>query len=268
MREYHFLVASLPELFFDKKGQHIDLLSYYTDLKYYLHPDDYKSIWFLRLETDNKNLINILSKNNKSFIEGGNYTSEELEKEIKTPENLPKYLIEFINSYKTLGNKRSYAENEKNLFHLFYSYIERSDVNSFIKKWYNFELTLRNIITSIIADSYGRKAENELFGNDELKAEIIYCKSKHIDLSHILPNYPRLVQIMNVKDIIEREKQLDKFRWDYITELSLFNYFTIETIITYTVKLLIIKRWETNEDEKGTNMLNNMINELKNPYVL
>jgi len=73
---------------------------------------------------------------------------------------------------------------------------------------------------------------------------------------------------MNVKDIIEREKQLDKFRWDYITELSLFNYFTIETIITYTVKLLIIKRWETNEDEKGTNMLNNMINELKNPYVL
>ena len=67
MREYHYLVASLPELLLHRKGKQLDFDFYISELKFNLHPDDYKKVSFLLFETDNENLLNIVSENNKTF---------------------------------------------------------------------------------------------------------------------------------------------------------------------------------------------------------
>ena len=132
MREYHFLVSSLPELFFNKKNQLINIESFFNELEKYLHPDDFKIVKCLRYETDNTNILNLLADNNKVFIEGGNYTISGLEAEIKSPENLPNYLIEFISYFNKEGESIDFTKIEKHLFNLYYDYVINLN-NSFLQ---------------------------------------------------------------------------------------------------------------------------------------
>jgi len=263
MREYHFFISSLPELFFDKKGQPLNFDSYLNELKVYLHPDDFNKVAYLRYEPDNENLLKLLSEENKEFIAGGNFSKEELEQEIKSPMLCPPYMAEFISFYNNTGNKNSYAENEKKLYNLYYEFVINCNT-PFLKDWFSFEFYLKNITTAILAPNLGLKPENEMIGDHSTIDEIIFYRSKNFDLNHLLPHYPKLVQILNQKDLLVRERQIDQFKWDYLNELTLFKYFTIEVILSYTLKLKILLRWENIEMEKGKNRFDNIINELQN----
>ena len=65
-------------------------------------------------------------------------------------------------------------------------------------------------------------------------------------------------------DILERERQIDEYKWNIINELSLFNYFTIEALLSYTLKLKILIKWSNIEEDKGKERFMNIINELQN----
>ena len=264
MREYHFLISSLPELSFEKKSLPFALDFFYKELEYYLHPNDYKTVCYLKCETDSYNLLNLLAESDKPFRPGGNLTQEELEKEIKSPNSLPHCLSNFIDYYHKSAKSENYASLEKQLFSMYYNYINNSD-NQFITKWFTFDLNLKNILAHIVSELLETDPRNEMVGDQVTIDEILFYRSKNFDLNHRIPNYKTLLQIVNQKDILEREKQIDKFKWDYLDEITLFDYFTLEVILSYIIKLKIIQRWEEMDVEKGTAQLNTFINELQNP---
>ncbi len=99
MREYHYLISSLPELFYDKKGKPLDFDFYLNELKFCLHPDDFNLVKYLLYETDNENLLNLILEKNRPFITGGYFSKDELTNEIKYPNKLPDYMKEFISYY-------------------------------------------------------------------------------------------------------------------------------------------------------------------------
>ncbi len=264
MREYHYLISSLPELYFEKKSQPFSLDFFYKELKYYLHPDDYKTVCYLRQETDNYNLLNLLAANEKPFLPDGNYSLKELKEEINSPKTLPENIIEFIEYYNKSVKSENFASLEKKLFNIYYSYVLNSE-NQFLQTWFTFNLNLKNLIAAILSEKLESNPSNEMIGNQSIIDEILFYRTKNFDLNHRIPNYKIFIQIAHQKDLLEREKQIDKFKWDYLDEITLFDYFTIEVILSYIIKLKILKRWEEMDDEKGIARFDKIINELQNP---
>jgi len=264
MREYHFLISSLPELSFEKKSLPFTLDFFYKELEYYLHPIDYKTVCYLRCETDSYNLLNLLAENDKPFKTDGNFTREELETEIKSPNKLPQCLSNFIDYYTKSNKSKNYASLEKQLFNMHYNYLINSE-NLFIRKWFSFDLNIKNILAHVVSELLETNPGDEMIGDQAAIDEILFYRSKNFDLNHRIPNYKKFLQLINQKDILEKEKQIDKFKWDYLDEITLFNYFTLEVILSYIIKLKIIQRWEEMDAEKGMSQLNTFINELQNP---
>ena len=61
-RNYYYLIAGFPDILVDQKKLPYPLIELKQELKYHLHPDDYKLVEYLFLQYDNTNFLNILLK--------------------------------------------------------------------------------------------------------------------------------------------------------------------------------------------------------------
>ena len=98
-RNYYYLVAGLPDIILDQKKVPFTLIEFKQELQYHLHPKDYQLVEYLFLPYDNSNFLNILLKNDAEFNPLGNYSESFLIEEIKEPENLPAYMLKFLEAY-------------------------------------------------------------------------------------------------------------------------------------------------------------------------
>ena len=59
-RNYYYLVAGFPDIVLDQKKIPFSLAELKQELKYHLHPNDYRLVEYLFLEYDNINFLNLL----------------------------------------------------------------------------------------------------------------------------------------------------------------------------------------------------------------
>jgi hypothetical protein len=97
-----------------------------------------------------------------------------------------------------------------------------------LKKWQEFDTTLRNELVKIRASRKHVEPEKYL-RQDRESAQFI----SHIAISaHRNPA------------LLEAEKIIDQERWRYLDELCFGHYFDLDFLIIYCLKLLILERWE------------------------
>ena len=63
---------------------------------------------------------------------------------------------------------------------------------------------------------------------------------------------------------MEREKKLDALRWNWIEDATFFDYFTIERIFAFLLKLEMIERLISLDKERGNQLFRSIIESLKN----
>ena len=71
-----------------------------------------------------------------------------------------------------------------------------------------------------------------------------------------------LIQLLSDKDMLSKEKGLDKLRWKKINELLEFDYFNLEVVLGYVVKLSLLERWRVLDDKRGAEVLNSIVEKL------
>lgn len=59
---------------------------------------------------------------------------------------------------------------------------------------------------------------------------------------------------------LEREKAIDKLRWDSVEELAGFDPFTGRAVLAYTLKLLLARRWQQMSEADGKAKSEGIIN--------
>lgn len=64
-------------------------------------------------------------------------------------------------------------------------------------------------------------------------------------------------------NIVEREKALDKIRWEKADELQGFDSFGAPTVLAYLVKLGIVGRWANLDAATGREMYDKLVNGLR-----
>ena len=265
-RNYYCFIAGLPEIFFEQSKSIFKPLELKDALKETLHPADFEIIQYLYLEYDNKNIINLLVKSDQhNFNKLAVYSKKERQDAIKEPEgdyNIKQYLLDFINEYIDSEDKRSVAYWEKNLLDKYYKYIINVP-NAFLKKWFEFDFMVQTITTAITARRFNLDTEDNLVIINDLVEQIAKSNSKDFGITIEYPFVEEIIKIYEEEDLLRRERLLDKFRWEWLDENTVFEYFSLEKVISILLKLRIVERWIIADNEKGKELFVKILDEIK-----
>jgi len=263
------LIAGLTDIIIDGNKPKETSREFKNELTNQLYASDYKLVELLYLQYDNQNLLNLLLKQDNQFHTLGNYTEEYLEKQIKEPTDIIWYMKQFIINFTAETSDELKLSSENQLQSLFYGHILQVK-NDFLKQWFKFDRNSKNILTAINCRKYAYDIEKQLIPvkNDNLVYEILVKSNLKSEV--LADEVPYTEQIFGVaeseKSILEKEKSLDNIKWAFLDEFTFFNYFTIEKILSFVIKLNIIERWIELDNEMGKEFFTKLINEIKMSY--
>lgn len=267
-RKYYYLVAGLQDITLDVHKLSMGQLEFRQELQQQLHPDDFKLVEILFYPVDNINLINLLSKNQKEFDILGSFTQAQLEENIKEPEGeLPAYMNRFIEANKNHEQIIPCMSPENELTALFYNYTQTLD-SDFLKDWFKFNRHLNDLLTAIICRKYDIPYENQIIGTGDVAEAIRRSNARDFGLSSEIEWLEDLLNIAKNENIQEREKAVDMLRWKYLDDTTFFEYFTIDRILAFMIKLGMVQRWLAIDREHGLKMFDQLLNDLKTSYKL
>ena len=268
-QNYYYLIAGLPELSLDdsKLGTTVREFRelYYPDLA----DDDRALLDLIYLNYDNANLLLLLKDKEATIAEGGLYTSDELlaiieaaRAEEASDRNYPRYMYDFVQQ---MESEESAAEGifpEDRLAQLYYAHA-MSQGNAFVERWFAFNLDLNNFLTAITARRYNLDVKPLIVGDNEVAKALRTSNSRDFGLTGVMDGFEEVMRISEIDNLVERERKLDVLKWEWMEENSFFDYFTVEKLFAFLVKIQIIERWITLDAEAGGEMLRGMIRQLK-----
>lgn len=265
---YHCLIAGLPDLFLDETEVSFSLLDFKENLETELAPRDFELVKWLFLDRDNKNLLNILQENYDNFDKLGNFTLNEFEREMDEDEalhTLPQYMYDVIAEYKENKGNRSIKQWENLLASHYFDYVLSAN-NSFLKAWFEFEMNVKNILTGVNCRKFERDPEEEILGDNFVAEAVRRSNAKDFGLDVELEYAGHVIGIAEKTNLLSMEKSMDQFRWEQVNELTRFNYFSIEVVLAYVIKLEMIYRWMQMDEKTGKEMFKKLIDELKDNF--
>lgn len=271
-REYHCLVAGLPDFVFDDKKVVLTPAEFKDILQEILHPEDFKLICSLFLTYDNQNVLSFLKLKKHEFQPLGNYTVADFEEEIirqnaelSEPSILPEYISQMIAAFREGINIIEGQSWENQLISLYYNHIFNVK-NAFLKDWFEFELNITNIFTAINCRNHHINPEPEIIGDSVISSLLRKNQSKDYGLGIEFPMVEKLLQIATLPNIIDKERSIDLLKWNYLDEMTVFHYFDIELIISYLIKLMIVDRWLKLDKETGQEMFKRIVSDIKKSH--
>ena len=268
-KNYYYLIAGLPELTLDDSKLGITVREF-RDLYYpELADDDRALLDLIYLSYDNANLLLLLKDKEAAIAEGGLYTSEELlaiieaaRAEEAPDRNYPRYMYDFVAQ---MESEESAAEGifpEDRLAQLYYAHA-MSQGNVFVERWFAFNLDLNNFLTAITARRYNLDVKPLIVGDNEVAKALRTSNSRDFGLTGVMDGFEEVMRISEIDNLVERERKLDVLKWEWMEENSFFDYFTVEKLFAFLVKIQIIERWISLDAEAGGEMLRGMIRQLK-----
>lgn len=264
-RNYYYLVAGFPDIVLDQKKIPFSLAELKQELKYHLHADDYRLVEYLFLEYDNINFLNILQKKEAEFIPMGNYDQSFFIEEIKEPEHLPVYMKKFITAYREENPDNPNMSLENQLTWLYYDFMIEQK-NEFLRQWFSFLRDVKNIFTIYNARKFGIDIETQMIGDYELTEAAKRTTSKDFGMVNELPYIDQIIGIHENTDVVEQEMSFDLLKWNYLDSLNTFNYFSIEQILAFVIKFIMVERWINLETEHSKEIFKKMLNDLENSF--
>ncbi len=268
-------MTDVPVLSVDGNNKGITYAEFRLMCKQELTKSDMRLLYTVYLKQDCYNLLKLLKDPEAEIKVLGNYTVEELLKLIEEcnyddrkivgyPSFLPQFLM---NSYYVRKDEPGYFA-EDDLMMAFYEYAFKNK-NSFVVKWWKMNFNITNILTALIARKNGWNVADYILGDNEITEMMRMNKSKDFDLGREYDYVPELMKIAEIEDPVEKEKQIDAYKWVWLDEHTFADAFCIETVFAYLCKLEMLNRWENLDPVTGkktfTEIIENLRSEAKVP---
>lgn len=268
MSKYYCLVAGLPDISLDDGKLTYTVANFKSDIYPELSISDRKLIDLFFLKYDNLNLLKLLRDKEATVDPRGNYSADELiafialVKEGETPV-CPSYIPLFISDYLQKVSTDEYFVPEDCLANYYYAYAMECH-NAFISSWFEFNLNINNVLTALTARKYKFDVAFNIIGRTDVSNAIRTSNARDFGLTGTLEYLEQLMRISETEELVEREKKIDILKWNWMEDAIFFDYFTIERIFVFLLKLEMIERWISLDKEKGNEIFRNIIESLKN----
>lgn len=263
---YYYFIAGLPEIFFDDKKTPLSLPEFMEYAEESLDRKSINAIKALAFSNDNDMLLSILKKEDVDESKYTIFSKSQMEIELEQEEFsdlLPSYMLDFIRDYRL--EKPEIKENpEKAMTEMYYNYI-MSFPNEFIRKYADFTLNLKNLVTALVAKKHGKNVEVEIIGDNDFARAIKKSNLKDFGLGDYELT-EKVISIMNNNNLVERERRLDGLIWDFLENGTTFKYFSLDNIISFFIYLKIIDRWSTMKSDRGREIFMEMVEKFKNTF--
>ena len=271
--QYYYFVAGLPDFSFDSMKLPFTVEEFISMLREELKPSDLKLLRKYFLIHDNNNLLNLLGNKDAIINIAGKLSREEIMDLITdVKENIPiknkhvpPYFEDFIRRWLSEENPQESGRIWEDLLTSFYMDYGIEAKNSLLSGWFELNLNIGNLMTAVFARKYDLMVAKYIVGHNTF-AKLIRENSNARDfgISQELEYFDTLIRISEESDIFDRERKIDKFKWDWLEENTVFDYFNIEYIFAYFCKLQILERWVKLNAEEGEKVFRDLINSLKN----
>ena len=264
--EYYCLVASLREWTLDSDTKGFDVREILDEILDELTANDRKAVELLYAYYDCENII-ALRNNRNRHNDLGNLSIEELKDvlENRNYAKLPECVAKVVKLYNEADDEERDEEVQlddnfqRALFDAYYKDLAASKA-SFLNKWGEFDRTLRNISAAVAAREAGRAIKDVTVGGGEIVAQLAQSSAADFGLRGELQYIDAVISaITEEQNIVEKERKIDAIRWAEAEDIAVYDYFTINYILSYLVKVNIVARWTLLSPEVGREMLNNLI---------
>jgi hypothetical protein len=268
-KNYYCLIAGLPDLFFNELKTGMTSVAFRNVLKNDLIPVDFELVKLLFYPDDNENLLTLFFASNTAFNCSGNFPKKFLEEQIENPAEIPEYMALFLKWAKNNGIREWNFAAENKLHTFFYEFVAGTK-NRFLKEWFLFELKTKNLVAAFNCLAYKYEMADHLIRTKESSVVNSLLLGNRLRPEYFEDEIPFVHEIVRIietdMEMIEREKNIDKIKWNYLDEQTFFHYFTIEKILSYIIKLKITERWMKLDKSTGEALLEKLISELKTSY--
>lgn len=266
---YYALVAGLPDILLEDKKIVHSSAELRESLREEVQPADFKLVELLYMPFDHQNLLNLLFKKEEEWEPRGNFSRDHMEQfqdrknyEVADTENLPVYFADFLEAFHGEESFENYYAAEQELTHAYYRFLAENP-NAFIQEVARYQSVLGNVMVALNGRKHEVPYDNNLVGDDEITAALKKSRTRDFGLSNEVSDIEHLIQIFETDNLLDRELKLDHHKWEFLDEITFFNYFTIEKVLAFVLKLFIVERWMELDQEKGKEMFNQLLNDLE-----
>ena len=137
--------------------------------------------------------------------------------------------------------------------------------NRFIRNYFHFDLNLRNAKVRWLNDRLGRPADQDVITGENPDAEdadIEGFRFRSVEFAE----KGDLESTLAEENLLSREKALDEIVWKKAEELTVFDYFDLEAVLAFIVKLKIADRWLVLDPEEGRERFRRLVKEVKGTF--
>ena len=269
MTNYYCLVTGLPELSLEDGKLSYTVANFKTEIYPQLSKSDKKLLDLFYLKYDNRNLMTLL-KDKEASVDAslGNFSADELlgiiasfKEESAPDKKFPSYFYEFAELYLNTPDEERFGLEDK-LYGYYYDYAMKCG-NPFVSTWFELNLDVNNILAAMAARKYKMEVAKVPVGTNAVADALRTSNARDFGLADDLEYFEQLVRVNDTIDLVEREKKIDLLKWNWMEENTFFNYFTIEKIFVFLMKLEMIERWVSLDKNKGNEMFRQLIDQLK-----
>lgn len=265
-RNYYSLVAGLREYALDTDTKGFDAKGIVEEILGEVSASDASEVRLLYGYYDCENIL-ALRAGRSAHNPLGNFTREELEQELKAPRLLPQGIARVVMAYADPEGEEAEEIDtarrfETALFAAYYDACRRAR-SRFLRAWSEFDRTLRNVTAALAARAASRPVEEVVVGGGDVAEQLQRSSAADFGLRGELPFVDTVIAAMNDEaNLLEKERKIDLVRWEEATELATFDYFNINAILSYLVRINIVARWARLDAARGREMFGRLLAEL------
>lgn len=150
-----------------------------------------------------------------------------------------------------------FGSKEENLNSHFYNAALKCK-NPFIRRYFALDLGIRNMKVDFI-----RNAEKK---EEDGRYKIAPLHAPGTTFEFTPEETEQLRHIFGSENILEKEKMLDKFKWDFITAFNGYGEFTMNVILAFLAKGKLIDRWNKLDKKTGQEMFERLVDEVRGTF--
>ena len=269
MANYYCLMAGLPDLRLGDSKPALSLTEMKHEVEAVVSGRDRRLLddYFLRFDCDN--LVRLLDNPEAEPDERGGMDREQLlhiideARQTEGPvKGAPAFMADFVRTYDRRSTEPGWFSRDAVLL-AYYDYVRRSP-NAMMAEWYELNFNILNILTALIARRQGWPLQTYVQGTGEV-VDAIVAQSAQPDfgLSAELDYVAPLMRAADTQDPVEKERQIDALRWQWLEEKTFFQPFDITALMAYLVRTEIPERRALRDPEQGRQRFTQIIEDLR-----
>ncbi len=264
-KNYYCLVAGLREYTLDSDAKGFDAQAILDEIFEQISEGDAAVIRLLNGYYDCENLINHRA-GRSAHNPLGNLSPEQIAEEYAAPKSLPEWIARVIRAEADPEGEDAEMVDltqgfERVLMAAYYAECSRSK-SHFLREWATFDRNLRNVAAALRARDLQRSIEDVVVGDGDVVEQLSRSSAADFGLRGELSYIDAVIAACDEQNLLDKEHKIDKIRWDEADALVWADYFNIDAILAYLVKINIVARWMRLDERRGREMLTKLMAEL------